>query len=281
VVFDTTRLVSLSKKSKLWIRQRYVVVGVALGCTACAPLLGLEEGTERGGGPTGSGGMGGSGGQGGAAPCLNGSPSYWDDFERTETDGWGTSNSDHRYVYNDSGRYAVANGVGQIPYPNNTYYYAEVPVTLSDFELVGTVSWADPPSGTTELLAGIQFRVSNSANNYELRFNYAEGNPLLLTLTEELDGTEANITTVDLGGNVSQSGYRVRLQVEEDVPGSLTWSITVWPAGEMEGGAATLSESGTWSDAMGPASGGIRMHARRTGPEDVVVSFDDLFVCPL
>jgi hypothetical protein len=243
--------------------------------------------------PGGSGGHGASGGASGGdggrsvtvVPCEAEDSAIWefhDRFDRVVDGGWGTSSSGDDYELSHLADHYSVNGEMGLIDGNDTSQRADITsVSMGDLELVGTARWAPPTNPEESVTAAFRFRRENYTDQFAATLRHENGGGIALDLVELTDNTPTELTSIDLGNNLSTAGYRVRIRIWDRLE-TTHWRLKVWPADASEEGAETEARSGEFNDVppLAPKSGMVSLTAtRHAGDPGALLGFADVYVC--
>lgn len=191
---------------------------------------------------------------------------YADTFQRTSSNGWGTSSSGHVYtLYNGaSSAYSVAAGVGSIAMTTTGNYDAAVDRQTSDIDITGQVALSAIPS-TNLATAGFTAKQSTNQNYYIGSFMVQTVGLMSLRISKVVSGSLITLNSTlipGLGTYTAGTYFNIRFQCYwSNLLQTNVLNIKVWAIGGTEPGGwlVSITDSSITQYASGTQAG---VHAR-------------------
>ncbi|MEU1971945.1 PKD domain-containing protein [Microbacterium sp. NPDC019599] len=216
-------------------------------------------------------------------------PLVWakDGFERTATNGWGTSEVGGAWVMNPGtatalSKFSVASGVGKVTLSAGNSYTASLPgATLStNTEERFTVAVNQVSTGGGYYFSAIGRQIDN-LNDYRAKFRVASTGAVALWLTRTVGGVETVLTSLTIPGLsvTTPDSLNVRMQVTG--VNATTLKAKIWRTGTAEPAAWTLTATDSTAVLQAPGYVGINSYLSSSATTvPVVYSYDGFFAGP-
>ncbi|MFC8155873.1 hypothetical protein ACFUO0_17730 [Streptomyces cinereoruber] len=201
-----------------------------------------------------------------------------DAFTRSETSGWGTSDSGQPWTRSGgtAAEYLVTGGVGvHATAVRGGLRATTVPVPVADIDLRADCSMAVVPAGGTAEIH-LMARRAGASDYYSARLMVAAGGALTLSLRRVIGGTDTQLGTYATGLVLGAGAwYTVRLSAQ-----GTALAAKVWPRGTQE--PADWQVTATDSSLTLPGVAGVRtvLGSTTTNPLPVAFNFDGITSTP-
>lgn len=210
-------------------------------------------------------------------------PLVWakDSFERTATNGWGTSEVGGAWTMNPGtatalSKFSVAGGVGKVTLSAGNSYTASLPgATLStNTEERFTVAVNQPSTGGGYYFSAIGRQIDN-LNDYRAKFRVASTGAVALWLTRTIGGTETVLTSITIPGLSVTGPDTLSVRVQVTGTNATTLKAKVWRTGTTEPAAWALTAQDSTAVLQAPGYVGINSYLSSSATTvPVVYSYD-------
>ncbi|WP_243076173.1 PKD domain-containing protein [Microbacterium sp. SS28] len=216
-------------------------------------------------------------------------PLVWakDSFERTATNGWGTSEVGGAWTMNPGtatalSKFSVAGGVGKVTLSAGNSYTASLPgaTPSTSTEERFTIAINQPSTGGGYYFSGIGRQIDN-LNDYRAKFRVASTGAVALWLTRTVGGAETVLTSITIPGLsvTTPDSLNVRLQVTG--VNATTLRAKIWRTGTAEPAAWALTATDSTAVLQAPGYVGVNSYLSSSATTvPVVYSYDGFFAGP-
>ncbi len=203
-----------------------------------------------------------------------------DSFSRTVTGGWGSASPGGSWsLTGGTSNFRVASGAGQMTSARNattTAVLGSVRGTATDTTVT---TWADQvPTAGGVVLTAFGRRVGTN-DDYRAAVRQVAGQPVTLTLTRKVGGTQTTLASLAVPGLVGTSGAKLRVRTQVTGTNPTVVRAKVWPAGTTEPADWQVSATDATAALQVPGSPALSTYlSSGAASTSVRASYDDLTV---
>ncbi|TDN90828.1 PKD domain-containing protein [Microbacterium sp. BK668] len=216
-------------------------------------------------------------------------PLVWakDSFERTATNGWGSSETGGVWSMNPGtatalSKFSVADGVGKVSLSAGNSYTASLPgaTPSTNTEERFTVGINQPSTGGGYYFSAIGRQIDN-ANDYRAKFRVASTGAVALWLTRTVGGAETVLTSITIPGLSVTGPDTLSVRVQVTGVNATTLKAKIWRAGTAEPTAWALTATDSTAVLQAPGYVGINSYLSASATAvPIVYSYDGFFAGP-
>lgn len=210
-----------------------------------------------------------------------------DSFERTATNGWGTSDVGGTWTMNPGtatalGKFSVSAGVGKVSLSAGNNYSASLagatPSTSTEERF--TVAFSQPSTGGGLYFSAIGRQIDN-ANDYRAKFRVGSNGAVTLWLTRTVGGVETVMTTATIAGLTVATADTLSVRVQVTGVNATTLRAKVWKTGTNEPAAWASTTTDTTAVLQAAGYVGLNSYVSSSATAvPVVYSYDGFFAGP-